>query len=173
MDSPVVLYRQAQATRRRPRKRAEIKIRLIRGLYYCCLTRPQILELFRLLDWILALPKNLEYTFKQELACFEKENNMVYITSIERIGREEGRQEGREQGRKEVRQESCQAVRVAILSRHQQRWGELDSAALANLQAIDDLNRLLQLFGDLMLARSSEEWKSTFQVSLSDPAIGP
>ena len=147
-------HRQAQATRRQLRKRAEIKFRLIRGLYYCGLSRAQVLELLRLLDWILALSKDLEYTFRQDLACLEKENDMVYITSFERIAREEGREE--------ERQESCQTVRVAILNQHQQRWGELDPLTLANLQAIDDHARLLQLFAELMTAHSSEEWKGAF-----------
>ena len=142
---------QAQATRRNLRKRAEIKFRLIRGLYHCGLSRRQVQELFRLLDWILALSNDLEYTFRQDLACFEKENKMVYITSIERILREEERQA--------ERQENCQAVRLAILGLHQQRWGELEPGAQANLQALDDHARLLQLLTELMTAHSSEEWK--------------
>ena len=151
---------QALATRRNPRKRAEIKFRLIRGLYHCGLSRGQVQQLFRLLDWILALPKDLEYTFKQDLARFEKENNMVYITSVERILREEGRQEGRQEGFEEGLAQSGRAARLAILNQHQQRWGELELGAQANLHPVDDLARLLQLLTALTTADSSEEWKS-------------
>ena len=145
---------QALATRRQPEKRAETKFRLIRGHYGCGLTRPQLLGLFRLLDWVLALPKPLEYTFKQDLARFEKEHSMPYITSIERIGREEGRKEEHEQ--------CCQTLRKLILNRHLQRWGDLEAAAQGRLQKIGDLSRLGELLAELMTASTAEDWKNTF-----------
>jgi len=149
---------QAQGTRGRPEKRSEIKFRLCRGLYECGLTRPQLMGLFRLLDWVLALPEPLEYTFKQDLARFERENNMPYITSFERIGRKEGRKEGLE----EERERSCQTLRDAILKRHQQRWGELDAASRTRLQELADHPRLVDLLAELMAAQSSGEWTRTF-----------
>ncbi len=39
------------------------------------------------------LPKGLEQAFIQEITEYEKEQNMRYITSVERIGIERGRQE--------------------------------------------------------------------------------
>lgn len=130
--------------------------------------------LFRLLDWVLALPAPLEYTFKQDLARFEKEKSMPYITSVERIGRKEGREAGLKEGRKvghkeghkegvrEAQERACQALREAILARHRQRWGELDSAALARLLKLSDHPRLVELLADLMVASSSQEWIGTF-----------
>ncbi len=50
------------------------------------------LKLFRVLDWMLQLPDVLEQEFKRELIAFEEQANMPYITSIERLGRQEGRQ---------------------------------------------------------------------------------
>jgi len=50
-------------------------------------------ELFRLIDWLMVLPQGLEVAFRRELISFEEEKTMPYITSIERIGREEGRRE--------------------------------------------------------------------------------
>jgi len=70
------------------------KLRLVRLLYARGYTREQILELFRVLDWILQLPKDLEREFTRELIAFEEQAKMPYITSIERLGRQEGRQEG-------------------------------------------------------------------------------
>ncbi|MBX3170221.1 MAG: transposase [Candidatus Eremiobacteraeota bacterium] len=157
---------QARATRKQLLKRAEIKFRLVRGLYECGLTGPQIRELFWLVDWILALPEPLEYTFRQELARYEKENSMPHITSFERVGRKKGRQEGLKKGLKEGlksgQERSCQTVREAILKQHQQRWGEPDLATQADLQDINDLSRLLELLTQLMVAGSCEEWKHGF-----------
>ncbi len=39
------------------------------------------------------LPEPLELTLRDELRKFEEENQMPYISSIERIGREEGQHE--------------------------------------------------------------------------------
>ena len=117
-----------------------------------------MLGLFRLLDWVLALPEPLEYTFQHDLARFERENNMPYITSFERFGRKEGR----EQGLEEERERSCQTLRDAILKRHQQRWGELDAASRTRLQGLADHPRLVDLLAELMAAESSGEWTRTF-----------
>ncbi|MFM2430488.1 MAG: hypothetical protein RLZZ511_1701 [Cyanobacteriota bacterium] len=46
------------------------------------------------LDWLLVLPKPLETAFWQEIKTYEQERKVAYITSVQRIGREEGRQEG-------------------------------------------------------------------------------
>ena len=79
---------------------------------------------------------------------------MPYITSFERIARKEVREEERER--------SCQTLRDAILKRHQQRWGELDAASWSRLQEVADLPRLVDLLAELMEAKSSAEWTSTF-----------
>jgi hypothetical protein len=70
------------------------KMRLVRLLYQRGYSREDILELFRVLDWLLQLPDGLEREFRRELIAFEEQTDMPYITSIERLGRQEGRQEG-------------------------------------------------------------------------------
>ncbi len=64
-------------------------------------TREQVLELFRVLDWMLRLPDDLEREFKRELIAFEEQTKMPYVTSIERLSKQEGREEGREEGRQQ------------------------------------------------------------------------
>jgi hypothetical protein len=70
------------------------KLRLVRLMYQRGHGREDILELFRVIDWLLRLPDELEREFMRELMAFEEETKMPYITSVERIGRQEGRQEG-------------------------------------------------------------------------------
>ena len=55
----------------------------------------------RIFDWMLRLPEDLEQKFKRELIAFEEQAKMPYVTSIERLGRQEGREEGREEGRQQ------------------------------------------------------------------------
>ena len=74
------------------------KLRLVRLLYQRGYAREDILELFRVLDWFLQLPADLEQAFTDELIAYEEQANMPYITSVERLGRKEGRKEGRQEG---------------------------------------------------------------------------
>ena len=150
---------QAQATRKKSGQRAELKKRLIRGLYQCGLTHQAILELFRLVDWVLALPKQMEYAFRQDLAHFEEENKMVYVTSVERIAREEGRKEGFKEGRLQNNEAACQTLREAILSKLSQRWGDAPLQILEVLKPIQDLPKLIELNDLALTANSFEDWK--------------
>lgn len=145
---------QAQATRRQLQKRAEMKTRLVRGLYSCGLSSSQVRELFRLLDWVLALPPDLDYTFRQDLARFEEENNMPYVTSIERIAREEARKEARE----EAREEACKTLRLGILQIYEERWGQPSTQVVEKLEQIQDLKHLVDLLGHLPTAKPGQEW---------------
>ncbi|MFB1490953.1 MULTISPECIES: DUF4351 domain-containing protein, partial [unclassified Thiocapsa] len=78
--------------------------------------REDILELFRVLDWLLQLPEGLEREFKRELIAFEEQANMPYITSIERLSRQEGHQEGRQEGHQEGHQEGQATMLSSLLA---------------------------------------------------------
>ena len=70
------------------------KMRLARRLYESGYNQDEVLNLFRFLDWVLKLPKNLEAEFLQELTAYEEERRMPYVTSVERIGIEKGIEKG-------------------------------------------------------------------------------
>jgi hypothetical protein len=53
---------------------------------------------FRLLDWLLDLPEGLEKQVWEELAGFEEEQRVLFITSVERVGIEKGKEQGLQQG---------------------------------------------------------------------------
>lgn len=59
------------------------------------LGKDDVRELFRLLDWMLVLPDDLEERFREEIYQYEKEKSMPYLSSIERKGLEEGLKRGR------------------------------------------------------------------------------
>ena len=50
--------------------------------------------LYRLIDWLLRLPDELEARFRQQVHEYEQKQNMPYVTSIEQYGMEKGRAEG-------------------------------------------------------------------------------
>lgn len=89
------------------------KIKLMRMLYERGYNREQILKLFRFLDWIIRLPKDLELKFRKEV---EKEDvRMPYVTSIERLAKEEGFLEGKQEGFLEI-----------IFAQIEQKFGTLE-----------------------------------------------
>jgi Domain of unknown function (DUF4351) len=90
----VMAHLQARATRRNPESRLQWKLRLIRRLYERGYARQDVLELFRFIDWVLTLPAGLEARLQAELIQLERERQMPYVTSIERMGIEKGLQQG-------------------------------------------------------------------------------
>src|SRR5262249_49982676 len=69
---------------------------LVKGLYERGFGRDEVIKLFRFIDWIMGLPKELERSFRQELHEYEKEKHMPYVTSVERLSREDGEKIGRQ-----------------------------------------------------------------------------
>jgi len=133
----------AQQTRHDMAERRRWKWDLTRRLYEAGFSRKDILELYRLVDWLMRLPEGLEREYKEQLKEYERSKTMPYVTSIERIGREEGRVEGREEGRVE-------AVRESILEVLEARLGVVPPEVrqrLTELEEIGQLKRLLRQAG--------------------------
>ena len=87
-----------QRTARDAPARYAAKWRLARLLYERNWDRQRIIDLFAVIDWLLRLPQELERQLWTAIMELERTTNMRYVTSVERIGREEGRKEGRKEG---------------------------------------------------------------------------
>ncbi len=55
----------------------------------------QVRRLFRFIDWVMDLPSPLELQFRNALLEIESEKHMPYVTSIERLAKNEGKIEGK------------------------------------------------------------------------------
>lgn len=86
----VLAHLKARQTQGDPANRSVWKLRLVRGLYEQGFGAKDVRELFRVIDWLLALPRALEIRFRDDLELIQQEKKMPYVTSIERIGRREG-----------------------------------------------------------------------------------
>jgi hypothetical protein len=86
---------QTMATRQDPENRRGWKMRLFRSLCERDLDRTMVRRLVRLIDWMMDLPESLEKQFRSDWHQFEQEKKMPYVTSFERLAKEEGRVEGR------------------------------------------------------------------------------
>ena len=87
-----------QRTRENSLERLDAKSQLIRLLYNKQWTKERVRELFRVIDWFMELPKELEQQLQTEIYNIEEEKKMKYISSIERYAMEKGWSEGKELG---------------------------------------------------------------------------
>lgn len=130
---------QAQATSPDSANRRDAKFRLARRLYERGYTRQMILDLFRFIDWVLALTPARESEFEVALIAYEKEHSMQYITSIERRGREVGSREGIEQGLEQGQALGrLAAMREGIVELLAMRFTAVPEEIVARLEAIVD-----------------------------------
>ena len=138
-----------------PDARFGAKTQLVRNLYTMGYSSDRIREIFRLIDWMMRLRPDLDRRFKSELVDFEEENRMPYVTSIERLAKEEGREEGREEGLEKGREQGSATLLLRILTRQcghlpediQQQIRQLKleqsqnlGEALLDFKSLDDLN---------------------------------
>ncbi len=146
-------YLAAQATVGAMEARGRAKLGLIRGLYERGYAREHILELFRLIDWMLALPAEQEALLLHEVERIEEERRMPYITSAERIGQERGEQIGLREGRREGRLEGQRTVLRRLV---QARFGTVPEALGRQIDTADEL-QLDQLIGRIGAASTLNE----------------
>lgn len=147
---PVILARaqiEALKTSSNPHGRFAAKLKLVRSLYDHGYTVDEVRMWFRLIDWMMHLSKDLEQRFRVELEEIEEELQMPYVTSIERLAKEEGREQGRDQGREE-------GLREFAISALAKRFDELPSDVVSRLSAIetdqiDDLQLAMFSFHEL------------------------
>jgi hypothetical protein len=82
----VLAHLKALETRHDPRDRRTWKFRLVRGLYERGFRTEDIRQLFKVIDWLMELPRRLQQDFRQELDRYEEGRKVPYVTSVEREG---------------------------------------------------------------------------------------
>ena len=152
----VLAHIKAQETRQDNDRRFDWKLRLIRGLYERGMSREDIRQLFRFIDWMMDLPRELDRQFKTELENTEQEHHMPYVTSVERLAKEEGIQEGIREGIKEGI-EKCLEL----------RFSEIEPSVLEEIQQIQNTDLLNQILNAIKTVSSVDElrqlWKANQQ----------
>jgi hypothetical protein len=80
----------ALETRRDPRGRLRYKVQLVKGLYDRGWSAEDIRQLWRLINWLLDLPPELQTRFGEELHRFEEERHMPYLSDFELLAMAKG-----------------------------------------------------------------------------------
>jgi len=135
-------------------ERKRWKLRLVRLLYQRGYDRKDVLELFRFIDWLLALPKGLEKEFRQESLALDEENEMPYVTSIERLAKEEGYEEG-------ALQEAREMVLEALATRFKSVPEDISSA----IQAMESRTTLKNVHRQAISCRTLAAFRKTLRLS--------
>ncbi|MDB9314844.1 transposase, partial [Spirulina sp. CS-785/01] len=125
---------------------------IIKNLYQRGYERQDILELFRLIDWMMTLPASLEENLTTEIYRYEEERKMPYVTSVERIGMEKGRQEGLQEGRQE-------RLREDILEVLEVRFETVPDSLVEVVNGIQDDSLLRTLHRQAILVNSLAEFQ--------------
>ena len=98
----------------------------MQGLYRRGWNKQQVIDLFKVLDWMMRLPKELNAQLWQNLETLEKGANMPYVCSVERIGIEKGIEQGLEKGIEKGIEQGIQQGQVRVLARQlTHRFGAL------------------------------------------------
>ncbi len=114
-------------TRQDQHERMDRKFRLTRRLFERGWGEKEIRQLFRLIDWMMDLPKPLEKVFWDQVKQYGKENVVPYITTPERIGMEKGLAQGR-----------IEAIETLLKLRFREAGLEL----MPEIRQIDDVEKL-------------------------------
>ncbi len=142
----VMAYLKAKELRNDPESRLAWKVRFIRSLYEHGWSRQMVLDVFHTIDWFLELPPKLELRFRGELESIEAEKHMPYVTSIERIAKQEGRVEGRAEAQHDL-------IRDAL----ENKFGSESDDLVEQIAAITDSETLRNIFRMVLKANSLDE----------------
>jgi hypothetical protein len=120
-------------------------VRLVKGLYDRGWSAADVRQLFRLIDWLMELPEELQEGFRQEVYEFEEERQMPYVTSIERLAEARG-----------AREELLRTIRGGL----KDKFGSPGVRLMTKGRAVEELRRLRALARALIKAEALETFRA-------------
>ena len=124
-------YLHTRATRSDMDARYRVKCRLMRLLHARQWDRESIHQFFLVIDWMMALPPELETQLNYFISALEEEQKMEYVSSIERVRLAQKLQEGMSLGKQEGTHETAFAMLSRLLAR---RFGNVPPATQERIQ---------------------------------------
>jgi hypothetical protein len=153
-DNPFALVTLAHFHSQRERHDADAlataKLELTRLLYEHRWSRRRIIVLFKVINWMMALPEPHQTRYWHAVLKLEKERKMDLITPLEQSFMDKGWQKGLEKGR----EEGCRAGAAELLARQlAQRFGQLPKTVEKKLNKAT--MEQLETWSDAMLTAQS------------------
>ncbi|MCT7956095.1 transposase [Laspinema palackyanum] len=147
-----------QATNRKMDERKQWKWILIRSLYEGGYRREEVENLFRFIDRMMTLPKQLEQQLRTQLVEYREEKQMPFISPMEELIQEEAMERGLQQG-------TLQTQRENILDLLQVRFGEVPQSLVEVVNRLEDISTLKQLIRQTISVGSIAEFEQLLNPS--------
>ena len=145
----VMAHLKTKATTGNLSEREQWKWILIRGLYERGLTKEQVVKLFKIIDTMMTLPKQLQIGLVAKIKRFEEEKKMPLISPTEQLASERGELRGEQRGKQQL-----------IIRQLNRRIGEIESSLINAVLTLTV--EQLELLGEALLDFSSitdlEQW---------------
>ncbi|MCT7975436.1 transposase [Laspinema olomoucense] len=148
----VMAHLKTQATNRKMEERKQWKWTLIRSLFDRGYSREEVENLFRFIDRMMSLPKQLEQQLRTQLIEYREERQMPFISPMEELIREEAMEQGLEQG-------TLRNQRENILELLQVRFGEVPQSVVEAINRLEEIPTLKQLHRQTISVGSIAEFE--------------
>lgn len=163
----IMAHLKTKATTGLPQQRKQWKWILVRKLFEQGYSRNDVVQLFRLIDWMMTLPADLEQEFRIQVRQYQEERQMPFLSRMELMAKEEGVQEGIEVGK-------LQTLRETILDVLNLRFASVSETVVELLNRLDDAAILKQLFLRAVVIASIDEFQKLLleQINIREQANG-
>ncbi len=142
----VILAQLVANQKQSPDARLVSKTALTRSLYAHGWGGDDIRRLYVFIDWVLGLPEHLDRQYNESIKAWEEEIKVSYVTTAERLGRQDGVQEGVQLGEGAMLLEILQEKFDEVPTHYQERINQTSAADLLALarrairsQSLDDV----------------------------------
>ena len=157
----IMAHLKTKATQGQPEQRQQWKWDLIRRLFEQGYDKNDIRQLFRLVDWMMTLPEELQKRFETQVTQYQEERKMPLLSHMELRAEKRGEQRGKQIG---LEIGSLQTARESVLDILNVRFGEVPEKLTEAISELEDLLLLKKLQRPAILVESVE----AFQQFLSE-----
>ncbi|MFB8791168.1 MAG: transposase [Potamolinea sp.] len=147
----IMAHLKTKATRGNPQQREQWKWNLVRGLYDRGYDREDIIKLFRLLDWMMSLPEQLQRSFEVKLTSYQEERQMPVLSRMELRGMQAG---------------ILQTARESVLEVLDVRFEVVPIEVIEAVKEIEDPSVLKRLLRQAISITSIEEFQQVLEQSI-------
>lgn len=135
------------------------------SLYDRGLSREKVLALYRFVDWIMSLPKELDKAILEEIKKSEESRKMPYISTAEQIGLEKGKQLGLKKGE---RLGLSQGLKNSIYDILEIKFRKEGLALFEQVKPITDISLLQRIRKKLKQAQTLDDAKAALERLLGE-----
>ena len=160
----VMVHLKTLETKKDESIRLHWKYNITRGLYERRMEKEVIIRLFRFIDVIMRLPKELENQFNRQLKEYEEVKTMPYLTPMEELAIEKGIEQGIEKGIEQgieqgIEKGTIQTSWESILDILESRFGDIPSSLIPMIHEITNVSTLKMLRKKSLTVGSLDEFK--------------